>query len=105
MANAVNKKFSKDMTVGVPTTLILSFMLPMMMGNIFQQFYNIVDTIIAGRFIDAKALAAVGSTGSTTNLFFVSMNAMPFFLKFNSHKSELIQYLSLSDSFHLTLMP
>ena len=76
MANAVNKKFSKDMTVGVPTTLILSFMLPMMMGNIFQQFYNIVDTIIAGRFIDAKALAAVGSTGSTTNLFFALGNGL-----------------------------
>ena len=76
MANAVNKKYSKDMTVGVPTTLILSFMLPMMMGNIFQQFYNIVDTIIAGRFIDAKALAAVGSTGSTTNLFFALGNGL-----------------------------
>lgn len=76
MANVPAKKYSKDMTVGVPTTLILSFMLPMMMGNIFQQFYNIVDTIIAGRFIDAKALAAVGSTGSTTNLFFALGNGL-----------------------------
>jgi putative MATE family efflux protein len=76
MANALTKKYSKDMTVGVPSTLILSFMLPMMMGNIFQQFYNIVDTIIAGRFIDAKALAAVGSTGSTTNLFFALGNGL-----------------------------
>ena len=76
MAQILSKKHAKDMTVGVPTTLILSFMLPMMMGNIFQQFYNIVDTIIAGRFIDAKALAAVGSTGSVTNLFFAIGNGL-----------------------------
>ena len=76
MAKEISKDHSKDMTVGVPTTLILSFMLPMMMGNIFQQFYNIVDTIIAGRFIDAKALAAVGSTGSITNLFFALGNGL-----------------------------
>ena len=76
MAQALGKKYSKDMTVGAPTKLILSFMLPMMMGNIFQQFYNIVDTIIAGRFIDAKALAAVGSTGSTMNLFFALGNGL-----------------------------
>ena len=76
MAQALGKKYSKDMTAGAPTALILSFMLPMMMGNIFQQFYNIVDTIIAGRFIDAKALAAVGSTGSTMNLFFALGNGL-----------------------------
>ena len=76
MANVLSKKYAKDMTVGDPTKLILSFMLPMMMGNIFQQFYNIVDTIIAGRFIDAKALAAVGSTGHVTNLFFALANGL-----------------------------
>lgn len=76
MAQALGRKYSKDMTQGVPAKLILSFMLPMMMGNIFQQFYNIVDTIIAGRFIDAKALAAVGSTGSITNLFFALGNGL-----------------------------
>ncbi len=76
MANALGKKYAKDMTVGNPTSLILAFMLPMMMGNIFQQFYNIVDTIIAGRFIDAKALAAVGSTGHVTNLFFALGNGL-----------------------------
>ncbi|WP_035789301.1 MATE family efflux transporter [Butyrivibrio sp. XBB1001] len=76
MANVLSKKYAKDMTVGDPKALILSFMLPMMMGNIFQQFYNIVDTIIAGRFIDAKALAAVGSTGHVTNLFFALGNGL-----------------------------
>lgn len=76
MANALSKKYAKDMTVGDPTKLIITFMLPMMMGNVFQQFYNIVDTIIAGRFIDAKALAAVGSTGHITNLFFALGNGL-----------------------------
>lgn len=71
-----NSGYSRNMTEGVPYKLILYFMLPMMMGNIFQQFYNIVDTIIAGRFIDAKALAAVGSTGSITNLFFALGNGL-----------------------------
>ena len=76
MAQVLGEKYTKDMTAGAPAKLILSFMLPMMMGNIFQQFYNIVDTIIAGRFIDAKALAAVGSTGSTMNLFFALGNGL-----------------------------
>ncbi|WP_167531149.1 MATE family efflux transporter [Butyrivibrio proteoclasticus] len=76
MANPMADKYAKDMTQGDPTRLILAFMLPMMMGNIFQQFYNIVDTIIAGRFIDAKALAAVGSTGHVTNLFFALGNGL-----------------------------
>ncbi len=76
MAASAMKSRAKNMTTGNPTTLIISFMLPMMMGNIFQQFYNIVDTIIAGRFIDAKALAAVGSTGSVTNLIFALGNGL-----------------------------
>ena len=40
------------------------FMIPMFLGNIFQQFYNIVDSIVAGQFIGVDALAAIGSTGS-----------------------------------------
>lgn len=54
----------KDMTVGNPTKLILSFAIPMLIGNIFQQFYNMVDTMIVGRFVGVDALAGVGSTGS-----------------------------------------
>ncbi len=53
----------KDMTVGSPTRLILYFSIPLLIGNIFQQLYNMVDTIIVGQFIDARALAAVGLTG------------------------------------------
>lgn len=59
---------TKDMTSGSPTKLILYFSIPLLIGNIFQQFYSMVDTIIVGRFIGVKALAAVGSTGSMSFL-------------------------------------
>ena len=39
-------------------------MIPMFLGNIFQQFYNIADSIVAGQFLGVRALAAIGSTGS-----------------------------------------
>lgn len=55
---------TKDMTTGNPLKLILMFSIPVLLGNIFQQFYNMVDTIIVGRFLGEDALAAVGSTGS-----------------------------------------
>lgn len=53
-----------DMTKGRPAGLILKFMLPLIIGNIFQQMYNMVDTIIVGRFVGVQALAAVGATGT-----------------------------------------
>ena len=55
---------TKDMTVGTPWKLILSFFVPLFLGNCFQQVYNLVDTIIVGKGISDSALAAVGSTGS-----------------------------------------
>lgn len=64
------KKYVKDMTEGTPVKLILSFMIPMLLGNIFQQFYSMVDSIIVGQFIGADALAAVGATGSMNFLIF-----------------------------------
>lgn len=53
-----------DMTKGNPLPIILKFTLPLLIGNIFQQLYNMVDTIIVGRFVGPNALAAVGSTGT-----------------------------------------
>ena len=64
-----NKSVS-SMTEGSPAKLILSFTLPMLIGNLFQQFYNMVDSIVVGRFVGANALAAVGATGSINFLFF-----------------------------------
>lgn len=54
----------KDMTKGSPIRLILGFAIPLLLGMLFQQFYNLVDMIIVGRFLGSSALAAVGSTGS-----------------------------------------
>ena len=52
-----------DMTKGSPGRLIVKFMIPILLGNVFQQFYNLVDTIIVGRYVGVDALAAVGATG------------------------------------------
>lgn len=57
-----------DMTKGSPWKLILYFSLPLLLGNIFQQLYSMVDTIIVGRFVSVEALAAVGSTGAMSFL-------------------------------------
>ena len=62
------RNMTKDMTTGNPVKLILLFSIPLLIGNIFQQFYSMVDTIIVGRFIGVDALAAVGSTGSMSFL-------------------------------------
>lgn len=53
----------KELTNGTPVKLILLFMFPIFLGNIFQQFYNLVDALIVGRILGMKALAAVGCTG------------------------------------------
>lgn len=55
---------TKDMTRGNPAKLILFFTIPLLLGNLFQQFYNMADTMIVGRTIGVNALAAVGATGS-----------------------------------------
>ena len=67
-----------DMTVGNPMKIILSFTLPIFIGNVFQQFYNMADAVIVGKFVGNKALAAVGSTGTIMFLiygFVVGMTA------------------------------
>ncbi len=60
---------TKRMTTGNPAKLILMFALPLIVGNIFQQFYSMADTVIVGRTIGVNALAAVGCTGSIS--FFI----------------------------------
>lgn len=59
-----------DMTVGNPTRHILKFTLPLLIGNLFQQLYNMVDSIVVGRYVSPHALAAVGACGSLNFLFF-----------------------------------
>ncbi|WP_252238085.1 MATE family efflux transporter [Clostridium sp. VAP51] len=59
----------KDMTKWNPGKIVFLFAIPMVMGNIFQQFYNIIDSVVVGNFIGANALAAVGASYPITFLF------------------------------------
>lgn len=65
LSNAV-----KDLTVGNPISLLLSFSLPLMLGNIFQQLYTFADALIVGQKIGAYAMAALGSTEWITFIMF-----------------------------------
>lgn len=72
------KAVQHDMTSGNPMRIILSFTIPIFIGNVFQQFYNMTDAVIVGKFVGTKALAAVGSTGTIMFLiygFVVGMTA------------------------------
>ena len=65
-----------NMTEGSPVRLLLAFSVPMLIGNIFQQLYNLVDSVIVGQFVGAQALAAIGATGSITFFFFALCNGI-----------------------------
>lgn len=64
------------MTEGNTVKLLLLFSVPMLIGNIFQQLYNLVDSIIVGQFVGADALAAIGATSSLSFLFFALCNGI-----------------------------
>ena len=70
------KDNTMDMTTGNPVKHIILFAIPSLIGNIFQQVYNIADSIIVGRFVGADALASVGATASITFLFFALCNGI-----------------------------
>lgn len=57
-------RMQTDMTVGKPMKMILDFTVPVFIGGVFQQFYNMMDAVIVGKFVGTKALAAVGATGT-----------------------------------------
>ena len=67
---------TKDMTQGSPLKLLLAFAVPLMLGSLFQQFYNLADTIIVGRFVGVEALAAVGSVGGLNYLVLGFVNGI-----------------------------
>ena len=62
------RSMTRDLTVGNPMKLVLSFAAPLLVGVLFQQFYSFVDTAVVGRFLGAEKLAAVGATGSVNFL-------------------------------------
>ena len=70
------RRTDTDMTKGNPMSIIFKFTLMLLLGNVAQQLYNIVDTIIVGRTVDPLALAAVGSTGTIMFLMFGTSNGM-----------------------------
>ena len=57
----------KDLTKGYPAKVIMMFALPLMFGNIFQQFYNMADSKIVSTYVGTGALAAVGATAVISN--------------------------------------
>ena len=67
--NTPNKIITHKMTEGSPLTTILLFAIPMILSNLFQQFYNVIDTLIVGNRLGTDALAAVGSASSITAVF------------------------------------
>lgn len=67
-----------DMTVGSPARQIIRFCLPLLLGNVLQQLYNTVDSMVVGRFVGSNALAAVGASGPVLMLmigFFMGISA------------------------------
>ena len=61
-------KMTRDMTTGSPLKSILRFCVPLLIGNLFQQFYNLADSVLVGRILGLNAFAAVGTTGALSFL-------------------------------------
>lgn len=70
------KSKTLNMTEGNPVYLLIVFAIPMLIGNVFQQLYNLVDSVIVGKFVGADALAAIGATNSVSFLFFALCNGL-----------------------------
>lgn len=94
---------TKDMTQGRPMRLIIGFAIPMFLGMLFQQFYNMVDTIVVGKFLGVQPLAGVGSTGSLNFMVIGFCTglcngfAIPVAQKFGAkEESELRRYVANS---------
>lgn len=105
---------TRDMTTGSPTKLIFGFFFPLLFGLLFQQLYNMVDTIVVGKFLGVSALAGVGSTGSINFLvlgFCIGVCngfVIPVAQKFGEHdyrglKRYVINAIMLSGVFALVI--
>ena len=58
----------KNMTQGNVTKLIMAFAIPVLLGNVFQQFYTMADTMMVGQILGVNSLAAIGASASLSNL-------------------------------------
>ncbi|MCD8024093.1 MAG: MATE family efflux transporter [Candidatus Gastranaerophilales bacterium] len=99
----------KELTTGNPLKLIFLFMLPMFFGNMFQQFYNLIDALIVGRTVGIGALASVGATGPVIMLVisFVFASTQGFTVitaqKFGARDYDMLKK-SVSASFILSIL-
>lgn len=66
----MNKRYVTDMTQGNELALLIKFTIPMLLGNLFQQFYNMADTVIVGHYGGKYGMPAIGAVGSVNFLFF-----------------------------------
>lgn len=74
--DTTKKATSLDMTQGSPAKLLILFAVPMLIGSVFQLMYNMVDTIVVGRFVSVEALAAIGAASSTSMLLMSTGQAL-----------------------------
>ncbi len=100
-----------DMTTGNTVRHIIMFALPALIGNIFQQIYNIADSIIVGRFVGSSALAAVGASSSITFLFFALCNGIGngggviVSQFFGAHKDDKVKNCIVNTGFIMIIVP
>jgi len=69
---------NKDLTIGKPETVLWRFCLPLFGSIVFQQLYNIADSLVAGKFIGENALAAVGNSYEVTLIFSLPVSGPAF---------------------------
>lgn len=99
---------TKDMTTGAPARLLFGFSLPLMLGNVFQQFYTIVDTIIVGQGVGMQALASIGAADWLNWLFLWMAAGMTqgfsiLFAQYYGGKDEKTLHKSIGNAVILTI--
>lgn len=105
----MNKKYVTDMTSGNEILLLINFTIPMLLGNLFQQFYNLADTVIVGQFGGEYGLASIGAVGSVNFLFFslcLGMGAgvgIMISQNFGAGKDEYVKKI-VGNSIYITLV-
>ncbi len=104
----MQRNTTMNMTEGKPLALLSVFALPLLIGNLFQQAYNLADSMIVGQLLGADALAAVGATGSISFLFFSIFNGISggcgiITAKFFGAKDDANVCKAIANSAYITL--
>ena len=103
------RSMTMNMTEGKPLALLSVFALPLLIGNLFQQAYNLADSMIVGQLLGADALAAVGATGSISFLFFSIFNGISggcgiITAKFFGARDDKMVCKAIANSAYITLI-